>query len=281
MTLKVAQSFVLILTCIVAFSGFAAPVESVAEDTPHQAEALDYTKEFDESLTEERTSVNELLQQTIGTTTRSLRFDWRKSPIHVGLTAGQLLELNNFNSWRTGATLRVPLEDFLIDLQASYVYVRDSRSSELMALTPYRQAGRPTRFELDLGLQWPIAEGVVTPRFNWLPTVDLSLSLYAGIRYFIYPGIYRFDGVLQTVRQLLSTELTTDELADLEDTRLLAMDVVPNRYSSLAGFSTDIYMRFGLFFNLKTLIHIPIGSNETVLNAWWWYELSASMGMAF
>ena len=83
------------------------------------------------------------------------------------------------------------------------------------------------------------------------------------------------------MRQLVSTQLSAEELANLEDRRLLAMDVVPNRYISLVGFSTDVYSQFGLFLNVKTLLHVPIGSDTTIWDAWWWYELSTAVGVAF
>ena len=49
--------------------------------------------------------------------------------------------------------------------------------------------------------------------------------------------------------------LSARELEALEDSRLQSMEVVPNRYFLLVGFSSDIYMPAGAFFNIKTLLH--------------------------
>ncbi|MEC8052209.1 MAG: hypothetical protein VX210_15565 [Myxococcota bacterium] len=280
MTLKrylLSVGFILVFP----IQGAHANEPSPTKEDRTNSEASDYRQEQDESLRDKRSTLDALLQSSIGSTTTPLRFDWRDSPAHFGINASQLLELNNFESWRVGALTRLPTKNFLWEFQLNYVYVRDSRSSRQLALTPYRQPGRPARFELDIGLNWPVAEGVVTPRFNWLPAVDLTLSAYGGLRYMVYPGIYRFDGFLNTLREFTSVNLSSRELEALEDSRLQSMEVVPNRYFLLAGFSSDIYMPAGAFFNLKTLFHIPFGVNPSTLTPWWWYELSASMGWAF
>ena len=282
MTLKrylLSVGFILVFPIQGAHANEPSPTPTQEDRTNSQAP--DYRQEQDESLRDKRSTLDALLQSSIGSTTTPLRFDWRDSPVHLGINASQLLELNNFESWRVGALSRLPTKNFLWEFQINYVYVRDSRSSRQLALTPYRQPGRPARFELDVGLNWPVAEGVVTPRFNWLPAVDLTLSAYGGLRYMVYPGIYRFDGFLNTLREFTSVNLSSRELEALEDSRLQSMEVVPNRYFLLAGFSSDIYMPAGAFFNLKTLLHIPFGVNPSTLTPWWWYELSASMGWAF
>jgi hypothetical protein len=106
----------------------------------------------------------------IGTASRAVRFDWRNKTFGIGLLASQILELNNFNSTQVGLFARTPLVGSLMaDLALTYVHTWGSAATGQLALTPYRQAARPSRMELDINLGFPLAEAVATARPGFFP----------------------------------------------------------------------------------------------------------------
>ena len=95
MTLKrylLSVGFILVFP----LQGAHANEPSPTQEDRTNSEASDYRQEQDESLRDKRSTLDALLQSSIGSTTTPLRFDWRDSPIHLGINASQLLELNNF-----------------------------------------------------------------------------------------------------------------------------------------------------------------------------------------
>ncbi|MEM6731884.1 MAG: hypothetical protein AAF658_10030, partial [Myxococcota bacterium] len=108
------------------------------------------TRPKDPTLEGYRLPFEKLLARSIGTTSRAVRFDWRDSPFGLAAQAGQLSELNTFRSGRYGLLLRVPLGGTVIgEFGAAYARTTSTASSRSLALTPFRQAGRPSRFEFE------------------------------------------------------------------------------------------------------------------------------------
>ena len=145
MTLKrfFIASFIFVLPLPHAHANEPSP----SEEDSAASEVSDYRQKQDESLREKRSTLDALPQASIAPTTTPLRL--AVNPPFVGINGSQLLELNN-ESWRR-CTYEASNPEFS-EFQFNYVYVRDSRSSQQLALTPYRQPGRPARFELDMGL---------------------------------------------------------------------------------------------------------------------------------
>ena len=99
----------------------------------------------EDPLSRYRASFDVLADSAIGTVSTPVKFDWRRSPVHLAATGSFLFELNNFDSARGGVLTRLPTGGLLLSFELSYVGVWDTPSSRMLALTPYRQPGRPER----------------------------------------------------------------------------------------------------------------------------------------
>jgi hypothetical protein len=252
------------------------PAAPPAQEEPPPAEEA-----AEDPLEPYRTPFDVLANRTIGTVSRPVEFNWRKSPVHVTGTFGYVAELNNFNTLRVGAAARFPTGGLLVEVGVSGVQVWDSLSSELLALTPYRQPGRPDRYELDVSVALPLAEGVVTVRPRFFPAVQMVFSGVADFRYLLYPHGFDELTVRQVAGAVLAPALTAAELANLEDRRLDAMEVDPARYGILAGFTNDLYFKSGFFLSPKVLVAVPLLAPANGTKLFVWPEVSLALGVAF
>ncbi len=236
---------------------------------------------LDDTLTRYRTPFGTLMNRTIGTTSRPVKFNWRRSTVQVAAMGNHLFELNNFNSLRAGGLVRAPAGGAIIELGVSYVWVWDTPSSELLAYTPYRQPGRAKRLEFDLTLGLPLAEGVVTTAPRVFPAVELVFNAYAGLRYLYYPGA--FDGLLarEVAAAIFSPMFTDTELENLDDRRLDAMQVDTGRYGLMAGFGNDIYFKQGVFVSPRLMLAVPVLAPASGTDLLLWADLSITVGVAF
>ncbi|MFN3197547.1 MAG: hypothetical protein ACE366_03850 [Bradymonadia bacterium] len=266
-----------------------APSAEMASDatetstaTPEQTPSrppVDHTP--DTALESHRSAFDALTERAIGQTSRAVRFDWRRSPIQVGINAGLPAELNNYNSIRTGALVRFPTDDLLLSLGLSWVWVRRSRSTELLALTPYRQPGRPSRLELDFDMAYPIAEGVSTSFLGFMPSTELVLSGVLRVRYYIYPGAWSGLSLQQSLQAIVDPTLSDKEVGNLEDDRLPGMEIDRARYGAQAGVSNDLYFQSGFFFSSQLMLTLPLLDFLTETKLGWGYEIDLLLGFAF
>lgn len=222
-----------------------------------------------------------LVERSIGLVSRPVLFDWRRSPAQLGLQGALPFELNSFHSLRGGLHLRLPSEAVLVELDLAWVEVWDSPNSEQLALTPYRQNGRPSRLELDALVALPLAEGIVTPRFALLPPAQLVLSGLLGLRYELFPTGFQGLKPGQIGRALIAPQLTEEELDNLEWERLDAMSVDPARYALVAGLGNDLYLRSGLYISPRLICSLPLLASLTETELLWWAELSLGLGYSF
>jgi len=167
------------------------------------------------------------------------------------------------------------------ELAVSRVWTASTPSSDLLSLTPYRQAGRPRRWELDLNASFPLAEGVVTAWPAFLPSSQLVLWATGGVRYLFYPGSVEGMPLLDASRALVSPYLSDPEVVNLEGLRNPGMQIDRARYSLLIGLSTDLYFHQGLFFSPRVLLGIPVLSGISGNGIGFWWELSFGAGWAF
>ena len=232
------------------------------------------------TLEQTRLPMDRIREEMLGVTSRAVRFDWRKSSVGVGLIGSQILELNSFASARVGALVRKPLGDFMVEFALTRVFTWGSDSTRKLALTPYRQLGRPSRFELDVNLGYPLAEGVVTPRLKFLSAAELVFSADVGFRYLFYPGALAGASAGDVVKSIFAPKLSEREVSNLESQRLPGMQVDSGRYDLLAGFSLDVYFHSGFFLSPRVMFALPVfGANDTRIGAWW--ELSFAAGWHF
>lgn len=225
-----------------------------------------------------RTPFEALSERLLGTASRAVRFDWRQKTAAFGLVVSGLFELNNFATARVGGFVRIPYGDFIVELAATRAIVWGSDSTSKLAQTPYRQFGRPNRFELDFNLDYVLAEGVVTPRPSFIPPAQLVFSVTAGFRYLIYTETWRDLIPGDVALAIISPRLGDAEVNNLEAGRLPAMQLDRGRYNLLLGFNLDLYFQPGLYISPRVLLALPVfaGPTGSGLGAWW--ELSARIG---
>lgn len=268
-------------------AGATAVPESDPSNTGDEQEVGDDRGESEPSaepedpLSDYRTPFDVLAKRTIGTTSKPVEFNWRRTTVQVAAIGDHLFELNNFNSLRSGALTRFPSGGLIYELGLTYVWVWDTPSSELLAFTPYRQPGRPDRLELDFNVGIPLAEGVVTTAPRWFPAVELVFNAYAGVRYLIYPGAFDGMKVSAAARAVLSPTLSQEERDNLEERRLDAMEVDSGRYGLMMGVGNDIYFKQGVFVSPRVMFSLPLLAAATETELLWWADLSIAIGVAF
>jgi hypothetical protein len=244
-----------------------------AEETEEPASEAD-------PLSPHRTQFDVLADRAIGTTSTPVKFDWRRSPVHLAATGSFLFELNNFDSVRSGVMARVPTGGALMSFELNYVGVWDTPSSRMLALTPYRQPGRPERMELDVTLGLPLAEGVVTTFPRFFPAVQMVFTGYAGLRYLVYPTGFGHMKPRELAGALFSPTLTDIELENLDEERLTAMEIDRGRYGLMIGLGNDLYFEPGLFLSPRVLLAIPLLAPVTETDLLLWADFSLAIGVA-
>lgn len=279
----------LLLTAVIAF--VAAPAGARAEDAPpapapapgpaaaaEEKASAPPDAEVDTSIERFRTPVEALTERMVGSASKSVRFDWRNSTVGFGILGSELLERNNFGSTRVGGFVRKAFGSVIGELGVTRAFTWGTESTSRLSLTPYRQAARPSRWEIDLNLAYPVAEGVVTSMPGFLPPAELVFAANAGVRYLVYPDLYGRKRFVDVARALASPRLTDWELTRLEAQRLPAMELDPARYGVLAGLSLDVYFQPGAVISPRALISVPLFTpvNGSRLGLWW--ELSLGLG---
>lgn len=227
-----------------------------------------------------RAPVDALAESMIGTASRSVRFDWRRSPVGIALVGSELLERNNFGSARVGVLARRAFGDLVAEAAFNYAMTWPTLSSELLSLTPYRQAGRPNRFEADVNVSYPLAEGVVTPLPSFVPPAEMVFLATGGLRYLVYPEGFNNMRLEDVALALASPQLSEAELENLEHSRLPGMQVDPGRFGMLAGFSLDLYFQPGVFVSPRALLNLPVFSLGGGTRLGFWWETSIAVGFA-
>jgi hypothetical protein len=259
------------------------PLSALAEDPaqpPPPAEPPGAEKD-DQSLEQYRTPFEVLGERMIGAASKSVRFDWRRTTAGFGIVGSELLERNNFGSTRLGGFARRPVGGFLGEVAVTWVNTWATDSTRKLALTPYRQHGRPSRLELDVNLGFPLAEGVVTAWPSFFPATEVVLSANAGARYLFYPGALGGASFFTVSKAVISPRLTEHELDKLEAKRPGGMQIDTGRYGLLTGMSADLYFKNGGFISPRVLVSVPIFSTVTGSNLGWWWELTLGLGWAF
>lgn len=246
--------------------------EGTSEPTPDGA-ATDLAKH--------RASFDVLVDRTIGTTSAPVEFDWRHTHVQLAGRGSFLVELNNFNSLAAGGLVRVPTSGGLLEVGLSGVEVWDTPSSTQLGFTPYRQPGRPPRGELDVTVGIPLAEGVVTVAPRWFPAVELVFVGYVGLRYSLYPTGFRHLKAGEVATALLSPTLSQEEVDNLEEARLAAMEVDRGRYGTTLGIGDDLYFKRGLFVSPRLTVSVPLLAAASQTKLLFWGDASLAVGVAF
>ncbi|MCA2981326.1 MAG: hypothetical protein INH41_06275 [Myxococcaceae bacterium] len=234
----------------------------------------------DTTLERYRTPLEALTERPIGEASRAVRFDWRRSRVGFGVLGSSVIELNSFASARVGAYVRKALGNFMLEGAVTYVHTWGSFSTYQLSLTPFRQFARPSRLEVDVNLSYALAEGVVTPRVSFIPPAELVFSATAGLRYLYYFGALAGVPATEVLAALFAPRVTDREADNLEPQRLPGMQVARTRYSVLAGFQLDLYLRPGLAVTPRVLVSLPVFGGLPGAGLSWWWELSLGVGAA-
>jgi hypothetical protein len=237
--------------------------------------------EKDETIERYRTPFDALNERMIGQASRAVRYDWRNQTVSFGVTGGGLAELNNFQSERIGGFVRTAVSSFMLELAVTAALTQPTESSALLSLTPYRQSGRPSRIEIDLNLGIPLIEGVSTPRWGWLPTVEMVVFLQIDLRYRIYPGGVANLSAGDTVLALFSPKMWDQETFNLEPQRLPGMRIDRGKYDLLAGLTFEFQLQNGIFLAPRIMLCPPILAGFSGSNMQWWWDFGASLGWGF
>ena len=259
----------------------AAPPEPPA---PAEAPALEPQRTVNGDVIDEttlqshRTFFEALSERMIGVASRAVRYDWRKATVELAVTGSQLLELNNFNSSRIGLAVRAPLGGLMIEFAFAYVHTWGSVASDQLSRTPYRQAGRPSRFEADLLFGHALAEGVTTPRFGFIPPTELVFLVNAGLRYRYYPHELDNTPTDQAIGTFFAPKISDREVQNLEYARLPGMQIDRSRYDLLVGFSLALYFQNGAFIAPRVMFAPPVLSAIAGSSMTFWWDLSLSLG---
>ena len=230
----------------------------------------------DTSIERSRTPFEVLSERSIGSASRAVRYDWRTARFGFAGQIGQLLELNNFVSTRVGVSARMPMGGVLGELALSRVFTMGTDSSDKLALTPYRQSGRPSRWELDANLAFPVAEGVATAR-GIIPATELVLFGIVGLRYRYFDGELAGLSLGDGLQALVAPTLSQQEIANLEGSRLPGMAIDGGRYGIVLGGALDIYFQSGLLVTPRLMVS-PFSWSFTSPGIGWWWELTFSLG---
>lgn len=272
-----------------------APAEAPAEEKGEPAYDLgEEPGALDTTIDKFKTPVDRLSEHYLGSTSKPVRFDWRRSWVILGVHGSELIERNNFGSFRVGGVVRKALLSLMLEAGVNYVFVLPTESSRLLGLTPYVQPSRPSRVEIDINLSYPLFEGVMTPLFDFIPPSELVFNVTAGGRYLFYPdvligdrnwrspGTYTEFATWRDIATSLGTaQLLETDIVILERRRLSGMRIDPALIHTLVGFTVDAYYQPGVFFSGRALLNIPALSvvNGTRLGFFW--ELSLFGGWAF
>jgi hypothetical protein len=228
-----------------------------------------------------RTPVQALTEHFVGSTTRAVRFDWRRSPVMVGIAAGEVVEKNNFSAQRYGLVGRKAFSDLILEVGVQLYLSDDTPSSELLALTPYRQAGRPAHLELDVNVGYALAEGVVTPLAAFMPPAEVALVALGGVRYLGYWQTFPDRPIQDVGLSLASPQLSQIELERLDNDAPEAMAIDPARLHALVGLAVDAYLQPGLWVSPRAMLAVPVLVPVTNTSLGLFWELTLVVGWAF
>ena len=236
--------------------------------------------EKDAGIEQYRSPVSVLTEHFLGSASRPVRFDWRRSPVMFSLSGSELLERNNFGSFRLGVNVRKAFGSIITEAGINYALSLETSSSRIIALTPYRQAGRPSRFEIDINAGYPLLEGVVTPLPKIIPPAQMVLSALGGFRYLVYPGSFQNRSFQDVATSLVFPQLTEDEIIEIEQSVPGGMRLDRARFNALAGLSLDVYFQPGVYISPRALVALPLLNGVTGSELGLWWEMGITIGYA-
>lgn len=259
-------------TALVLFFTAIDPLACAAEDADRAA-----TPTATKGAANVSTPLDDILKSQVGSVARASVYLWRQKTLLLSFDAGQLVEMNAFESKKFALMARFPGESMTFQLGLSRIFVAGTDATDALELTPYRQAGRPSRYELDSGIDLTISEGVANQLFDFYPLGQMVLSFQARLRYLIYPTTSKKGAFKDKMRSLFAVELSDEDFDDLSRTAPAGMAVERGRLNALVGLRFDHYAVSGFSLNANLLLALPLRvSDNDELKSWW--EMAVGVG---
>jgi hypothetical protein len=274
-------AFICLVLCLELFIKVPASEAAVVQEDFDDEEKTRAEKSKEavlDKLEKSRVPLPALSNRILGQTFRPAVLDWRNSSYLIHPSFGQLLELNNFETTRLGLAMRIPNDGMQLKFGLSYAHVAATHSSELLAKTPYRQAGRPSRIEADFGIESPVAEGILSQLLTFIPEAQVVFSLQATLRYLYYMGSTKGMSTRSTLGAWFSPRLTEMELQNLRRKAPAGMYLDQARINGGAGFAADVYFASRMYVNQSLTLMTPMLAPDSGLAYMW--DLSLGVGYA-
>jgi hypothetical protein len=80
---------------------------------------------------------------------------------------------------------------------------------------------------------------------------------------------------------LINPTLTQEEIDNLDDNRLDAMQTDPGRYGAMLGFGNDIYFKQGLYISPRFMFATPLLAPISQTELLFWADFTLAVGWAF
>ncbi|HYX32890.1 MAG TPA: hypothetical protein VE954_07230 [Oligoflexus sp.] len=218
-----------------------------------------------------------LLERSIGYAKRPSVVEWRKKNLILNVEMGQFIEYNNFDTSSWGFNLRFPSESFLVKSAVLKVETEATEASQQIAKTPFQQAGRPSRWEWQNGIEFPVLEGIGNQLFSFIPTSQCVLSAVAQLNLNIYPKIA--SSPMDMLKGLYQTRLSADEIRRLQEDAPASMRILRSRHNVGVGLQWDNYYKSGISWNTRFMYERPVTSLDDKMKAW--YSVTFGAGYAF
>ncbi len=229
------------------------------------------------SILDQKVPLETLLERSIAYAKRPSIVEWRKKAIILNLEMGQFIEYNNFDSSSWGLNLRFPFESFLVKSAVLKVVTDATEASQQVAKTPFQQAGRPSRWEWQNGIEFPVLEGIGNQLFSFIPTSQCVLSAVAQLNLNIYPKIA--SSPMDMLKGLYQTRLSTDQIKSLQEDAPASMRILRSRHNLGVGLQWDNYYKSGMSWNTRFMYERPVISLDDKMTAW--YSVMFGAGYAF
>jgi hypothetical protein len=218
-----------------------------------------------------------LLGSAIGQSTRPSVYDWRKSTWTLEVSGAQIVEYNTFESRKFGLKARSAFNATYLTLAWHLVQTNTTAASEVISKTPYRQAGRPSRHEVTLGVEMALAEGISTWLPSFLPESQMILFVTADLTLVHYPKAWAQNQGIEKLSSLIKPTLSEAEINSLSQSRPAGMAVNTSRYFTGLGTRLDLMAANGFFATSSLSVLLPILKGDNALG----YVVIPSLGAGY
>ncbi len=110
-------------------AALSVPAHAQSTEEPTAVEEPPAEESEEDPLSRHRLRFDVLAERTIGTVSKPVAFNWRRTDVHLAAVGDFPFELNNFGSLGGGGMVRLPTGGSLVELGLTYAGVWDTPSS--------------------------------------------------------------------------------------------------------------------------------------------------------